>query len=792
MLQRFAPCRSHSVARWLHERMGCNVGAIGTALSPCTAFRPQREHHILTRSPPKRPRRLPVSHGQVPCCHHSTTFVSSHFRVDLGEVETYLENKKLKFRVEEGRAVVRECPFCHPIKGKRSNMYKLHVFLDSGGFHCHRCKAKGSWMDLRRKLGGDFAVAGFGKSAPKNDLVRPEGGMQKRCEDELWGDALPVKDYLNATRGLNDDVLRRYGVGAGVSKVVEGGQWVTHPFVTFPMYDSDGNIVRHKLRSIRTKSGMRLTPKGGGWGLFGLNTVPATAKEVVLTEGEFDAMAVFQATGRPAISLPNGASSLPLELLPALERFDTIVLWMDQDGPGQTGLKQFSRKLGLRRCKAVLTSECKDANEALLMNKDVNKIVAAAGVIPHDSILTFDDMRDQVRLDWKNADTISGLKCKSLPGLNNFVSGLRRGELTIYSGHTGVGKTTLLSQLSLDFCMQGTPTLWGSFEVKTSRLVRLMLEQFCSAHYGIPNGERGSLEDDYDFWEDQFAKLPLFFMDYHGSNDIRRVIETMDYACYVHDCNHIILDNLQFMTSGQVYGREIFGALDHALTQIRGFCTKRDVHVSLVVHPRKEDDNQRLMISSVFGSAKATQEADNVIALQRTKNGPLLHVLKNRYDGVLGGLPIQFDKKTRLFTERGTTGSRSSWKDFGAGLLQYEDVHVAASEATRTEIPQDAMQSLSFPSRDLLLQDLSLAASSSTTEMSAPVHISESRQSTDCSAIPPHGNGPHVRLDHNTADAKTTEASAESPDLLSPRLARRSGRGQLKRRRSTVMSVSKP
>jgi twinkle protein len=36
-------------------------------------------------------------------------------------------------------------------------------------------------------------------------------------------------------------------------------------------------------------------------------------------------------------------------------------------------------------------------------------------------------------------------------------------ELTILSGGTGCGKTTFLSQLSMDLCRKGVPTLWGSF-----------------------------------------------------------------------------------------------------------------------------------------------------------------------------------------------------------------------------------------------------------------------------------------------------------------------------------------
>jgi len=40
--------------------------------------------------------------------------------------------------------------------------------------------------------------------------------------------------------------------------------------------------------------------------------------------------------------------------------------------------------------------------------------------------------------------------------------------------------------------------------------------------------------------------------------------------------------------------------------------TNNDIHLSLVIHPRKVDENEDLTIASVFGSAKVTQEADNV------------------------------------------------------------------------------------------------------------------------------------------------------------------------------------
>jgi twinkle protein len=56
---------------------------------------------------------------------------------------------------------------------------------------------------------------------------------------------------------------------------------------------------RLKIRSIKNKANQRLTPAGGQWGFFGWHTVPADAKEIVITEGEFDAMAVYQVPHPP-------------------------------------------------------------------------------------------------------------------------------------------------------------------------------------------------------------------------------------------------------------------------------------------------------------------------------------------------------------------------------------------------------------------------------------------------------------------------------------------------------------
>lgn len=84
------------------------------------------------------------------------------------------------------------------------------------------------------------------------------------------------------------------------------------------------------------------------------------------------------------------------------------------------------------------------------------------------------------------------------------------------TGPTGSGKTTFISEVALDLCMQGVNTLWGSFEINNVRLAKIMLTQFAMQRL------EENLEQ-YDFWADKFEELPLYFMTFHGQQNIKYV-----------------------------------------------------------------------------------------------------------------------------------------------------------------------------------------------------------------------------------------------------------------------------
>jgi twinkle protein len=64
--------------------------------------------------------------------------------------------------------------------------------------------------------------------------------------------------------------------------------------------------------------------------------------------------------------------------------------------------------------------------------------------------------------------------------------------------------------------LKGTNTLWGSFEVKNIRLAKMQLKQFSGVN----------LEDNldmFDSWADKFQRLPMYYLTFHGSQEVRAI-----------------------------------------------------------------------------------------------------------------------------------------------------------------------------------------------------------------------------------------------------------------------------
>ncbi|MEE6485999.1 hypothetical protein FKM82_014480 [Ascaphus truei] len=581
---------------------------------------------------------------------------SSLPQVTVAEIRQYLRAKNISFH--DGYSCL-HAP--SPFTPNKDN--SLFIDKTTGRFLCKVTLLEGSWedfqdsMELLQKEGCPYlspdTLASF---LGESDTDSGEEELSQMEVRRVWNNAIWFSDLQEEEAQLfkamfsiskvSNITLKKFGVRC----------FLPSKSLVFPWHSpTDSNLKGLKLLSAEcqgenVKYIETTFPRSARYyNLFGLSLMGKKDTEVVITSREVDSLAIHQATGLPTIALPRGVNCLPPVLLPYLEQFKRITLWLGEDLRSWEASKLFARKLNPKRCSLIRPGDQQPSPlQAMNAGMNQNKILKTSLPASHKSIISFRQLREEVFGQLANAEQVAGVKWTRFPDLNKLLKGHRKGELTVFTGPTGSGKTTFISEYTLDLCIQGINTLWGSFEISNVRLAKIMLTQFSQQR----------LEeqlDKYDEWADRFEDLPLCFMTFHGQQNIKSVIDTMQHAVYMYDINHVIIDNLQFMMGHEQLSSDKFAAQDYIVGAFRKFATHNNCHVTLVIHPRKEDDEKELQTSSIFGSAKASQEADNVLILQDRKliTGPgkrYLQVAKNRFDGDVGVFPIEFNKTSLTFS----------------------------------------------------------------------------------------------------------------------------------------------
>ncbi|KAF7657425.1 hypothetical protein LDENG_00026790 [Lucifuga dentata] len=580
--------------------------------------------------------------------------------ITVTDIKQYLRSKDVSFH--DGYSCL-HAPSIFMDPASRKDSFSMFIDKTTGQFLCKDTLVEGSWEDLQdclevmQKEEQDFLSPYVLLGYPESVEEQEETERELREVQRIWSSSVPFSDLPDDEAQLikamfqiskvSNATFKKFGV-----KLFKPTKSLVLPWFSGP----DSTLKGVKLLSAQRTDADKVTyneamiPKCSSYyNLFGLPLVGRLDSEVVLTGHELDTLAVSQATGLPSIALPRGVSCLPPILLPYLEQFKRVTLWLGGDMRSWEASKMFSRKLGLKRCSLVRPGEDRPCPvEALAQGKNLNRIIKASIPAAHKSIVSFKQLREDVYGELINTEQVAGVKWSRFPELNRILKGHRKGELTVFTGPTGSGKTTFISEMALDLCMQGVNTLWGSFEINNVRLAKIMLTQF-----SMQRLEENL--DQYDFWADKFEELPLYFMTFQGQQNIKTVLDTMQHAVYLYDINHVIIDNLQFMMGQESLSLDKFAVQDHIVGAFRKFATNSSCHVTLIIHPRKEEDDRELQTASIFGSAKASQEADNVLILQEKKlvtcpGRRSLQVTKNRFDGDVGIFPLDFIKASLTFS----------------------------------------------------------------------------------------------------------------------------------------------
>ncbi|CAL1297724.1 unnamed protein product [Larinioides sclopetarius] len=416
----------------------------------------------------------------------------------------------------------------------------------------------------------------------------------------------------------------------------------------FPFYSLDGeclavqSLACNKEKKLLTNQPPELLNDI----LFGWPLVEKNQKKIIVTSDPLDAIAVNQATdGINAVSLPLDFKKFSVELLNTLEPFTKVIFWLYPQLHDWETHRLLGEKLK-EKAFFIRPKYVSSALSSLQSGCNLERILNEAKPLYHKCLATFNTYRDSVREEIQGHDKTTGVKWKRFSVLNDILKGHRKGELTIFSGQTGTGKTTFLSEYSLDLCAQGLPTLWANFEIPNVKLVKTMVMQFSKQNL------IGQVEA-FDLWAEKFEKIPMSFIDFEGGGrTFQEILQIMERAVESYNIQHLVVDNLQYMLNME----DSYAILDQLRRQdqifacLREFACRQKCHVTLVIHPRKEPEFNELNNTSISGTAKAIQEADNILILQTTKTRQYLQVTKNRFDGAKGCVIVEFDKSSLTFT----------------------------------------------------------------------------------------------------------------------------------------------
>ena len=443
---------------------------------------------------------------------------------------------------------------------------------------------------------------------------RPSGSVMAASQPES-----PVVAYFKK-RGITEDTLKAFHV------LEQPNSFQNHPDnpadIVFPYLrkkpDGKLELINNKYLALKrtpnadgSESKLTRLEKDCQLALFGWHLIAPTERKVAICEGEGDCLTLHQ-LGFAALSSPNGCGGLTWleDEYPNLERFDEIYVCFDMDEPGRKGAHALIERLGRHRCKLVSLPH-KDANECLQKGVTLQEFIAcfrAAESLRPDELLRFDELIDQVKAarlqQQANGGVPTGLM---LPWAKANQFWFVPGKLTMVSGYSGHGKTTLYSHVIAHAIAQGERWCIASLEMSgvetVERLSRQLAGKSALNDYQL---------DNLGAWVGDRCLV----YDHLGQAHLKDIIDVFTYSARRYGCTLFCVDSLMMLG----VGHDDYDRQQAVVSELLAFARTHHVHVHLIHHPRKpaNDDNPPNKYD-IKGTGDLTNMAPNVLIAWRNR-----------------------------------------------------------------------------------------------------------------------------------------------------------------------------
>ena len=227
----------------------------------------------------------------------------------------------------------------------------------------------------------------------------------------------------------------------------------------------------------------------------------------------------------------------------------------------------------------------------------------------------------------------------------------RPGEVTLYAGSNGGGKSLITGQIALGLIKQKQKICIQSFEMKPKRTLYRMLRQFAGENIEFPkfmSKEKyiGRLLDRFH----DFAGNKMWLYDQQGTVTTQQVIAVTRYCAMELGIGHVFIDSLMKCVPGE----DDYNAQKMFVDEITAVARDHNIHIHLIHHIRKlQNEELQPNKNDIKGTGAIADQVDNVLLVWRNK--------KKEHDKQKKGVADEKLPDTMLMCEKQRNGESEDW-----------------------------------------------------------------------------------------------------------------------------------
>jgi twinkle protein len=195
----------------------------------------------------------------------------------------------------------------------------------------------------------------------------------------------------------------------------------------------------------------------------------------------------------------------------------------------------------------------------------------------------------------------------------------RPGEVTVWAGVNGHGKSLVTSMVALSLLGQEQKVCVASFEMKPRVTLQRMAQQYAGMNLFSPEFQADDGLDAVDAMYDEFHDWTdgrLWLYTQNGTTDPDLVLGMVRYCATELGVQHVFVDNLAKVVKGE----DDYTAQKTFVDQLTAIARDHNIHVHLVHHVKKGAKETDLPDKNdVKGSGSIIDQPDNLIMVYRNK-----------------------------------------------------------------------------------------------------------------------------------------------------------------------------